>query len=335
MSGAEPLSDDRIGKGEDSTVDHNTKKFWFKDRSDDSFTNMVVDSSPVSRVSWKDKLLGGSVSNSLDGAANLDLEFEYGDICRSNLNGILAIDFSDHITKILIKGMKLIVVVKLFGRNIVQPWTVDFDPSRPFPCGVLAWIRFPGKDSWTKTNISKGNLMGSRFKKLSSMDSESLTPNLEMPYKVLGTARFIQGDFIKNMKGKEIEKGSGLVVMVNLDEGLFGRIDDCGLSIESGPHSALGLPQKCNGSSLERLGSQRHPKAKVGLSSNALDPKKHTFVTFQEKLDNKSKPKVRANPSNILKAHGAESKKGNGHSGKSLFKSIRVHRGKFKPASSL
>ncbi|MBA0646029.1 hypothetical protein Goklo_014032, partial [Gossypium klotzschianum] len=54
---------------------------------------MVVDSSPVSGVSWKDKLLGGSVSNSLDGVANLDLEFEDGDIRRSNLNGIPAIDF--------------------------------------------------------------------------------------------------------------------------------------------------------------------------------------------------------------------------------------------------
>ncbi|KAK5835452.1 hypothetical protein PVK06_011141 [Gossypium arboreum] len=49
---------------------------------------MAVDSSPASRVSWKDKLLGGSVSNSLDGDANIDLKFVEGDICRSNLNGL-------------------------------------------------------------------------------------------------------------------------------------------------------------------------------------------------------------------------------------------------------
>ncbi|MBA0709282.1 hypothetical protein Golax_024322 [Gossypium laxum] len=118
MSGTESLFDDRIGEGEDSIADRNTKKVWFKDGSDDSLANMVVDSSLVSGVSWKDKLLGGSVSNSLDGAANLDLEFEDGDIRRSNLNGIPAIDFSDRITKILIKGMEFTVVVKLLGRNI-------------------------------------------------------------------------------------------------------------------------------------------------------------------------------------------------------------------------
>ncbi|MBA0803593.1 hypothetical protein Gohar_013786 [Gossypium harknessii] len=51
MSGAESLSDDQIGKGEDSTADHNTKKVWFKNGSDDSLANMVVDSSSVSGVS--------------------------------------------------------------------------------------------------------------------------------------------------------------------------------------------------------------------------------------------------------------------------------------------
>ncbi|PPD93400.1 hypothetical protein GOBAR_DD09646 [Gossypium barbadense] len=66
------------------------------------------------------------------------------------------------------------------------------------------------------------------------MGSESLTPDLEMSSKVLGTARFIQRDFIKNLKGKEIEKGSGSVVVVNMGEGLSGRVDDCGPSIEFG-----------------------------------------------------------------------------------------------------
>ncbi|MBA0756206.1 hypothetical protein Gogos_000038 [Gossypium gossypioides] len=207
---------------------------------------MVVELSPVSGVSWKDKLLGGSVSNSLDGAANLDLEFEDRDIRISNLNGILAIDFSDRITKILIKGMEFTVVVKLLGRNIVQLWTVDFDLSRPFPCGVLAWIRFP-KIRGQKTKILEGNPVGSQFEKLFFIDSEYLMPDLEVPSKVLGMTRFIQGDFIKNIKGKEIEKGFGSVVVVNLGEGLSGRVDDCGPGIKSGPHSTLSLRQKCNG----------------------------------------------------------------------------------------
>ncbi|MBA0743252.1 hypothetical protein Gogos_005957 [Gossypium gossypioides] len=118
MNGAESLSDDRIGEGEDSTADRNTKRVQFKYESDDSLANMVVDSSPISRVSWKDKLLRGSVSNSLNGVVNLNVEFEDGDISRSNLNGIPAIDFSDRINKILIKGIELTVVVKLLGRNI-------------------------------------------------------------------------------------------------------------------------------------------------------------------------------------------------------------------------
>ncbi|MBA0730716.1 hypothetical protein Golax_020536 [Gossypium laxum] len=118
MSGTESLFDDWIGEEEDFTANRNTKKVQFKDGSDDSLANMVVDSSLVSGVLWKDKLLGGLVSKSLDGAINLDLEFKNWYIRRSNLNGILAIVFSDRITKILIKGMELTMVVKLHGRNI-------------------------------------------------------------------------------------------------------------------------------------------------------------------------------------------------------------------------
>ncbi|MBA0860318.1 hypothetical protein Goshw_016421 [Gossypium schwendimanii] len=42
-------------------------------------------------------------------------EFEDGYIRISNLNGTPTIDFSNRITKILIKGMELTVVVKLLG----------------------------------------------------------------------------------------------------------------------------------------------------------------------------------------------------------------------------
>ncbi|MBA0833782.1 hypothetical protein Goarm_006204, partial [Gossypium armourianum] len=454
MNGAESLSDDRIGEREDFTADCNTKKVRFKDGSDDSLANMVVNSSPISGFSWKDKLLGGSISNSLNGAANLNLEFEDGDIRRSNLNGIPAIEFSDHINKILIKGMELTVVVKfqsrvdydaaltqgpwvVFGHYLtVQLWIVDFNPSRPFPCGVLAWIHFPGlprflyqkkilekigslvrgvikldikidnrerefmsffdrseghggegilKSSLSSETASakKGDallMVGEAFSPWMVVEhSESLMPNFEVPSKGLEAARFIQGDFIKNLKGKRIEKGSGLVAMVNLSEGLLGQVRDM-VSENSGPHSALGLPRKCTSSSLEHFGSQqimsqinnsyslglegaagienkdpivpisfsndkttslhvnptfkKHPELKLGLISNALDLKKHIVATFQEKLDNKSKPKVRANPSNIPKGDGAKSRKGNGHSWKSLFKSIRGREGKFRPTSS-
>ncbi|MBA0717214.1 hypothetical protein Golax_005051 [Gossypium laxum] len=327
MNVAESLSNDRIGEGEDFTTDCNTKKVRFKDGSDDSLENMVVDSSPISEFSWKDKLLVGSISNSLNGAANLNLEFEDGDIHRSNLNGIHAIDFLDRINKILIKGMELTVVVKLLRRNIgfgalYNHITSLWKPTQSFrlmdclgldPLPGSAEILVPEEDlredwkseghggegipksslssetasakkgdallmvgeafspwmvverkSWCKkegirgqkTKILEGNLVGSKFEMLSSMDSESLTSNLEMPSKGLGAARFIQGDFIKNLKGKRIEKGSGLVAMVNLSEGLLGQVGDM-VSENSRPHSALGLPQKCTGSSLEHFGSQQ------------------------------------------------------------------------------
>ncbi|MBA0846787.1 hypothetical protein Goshw_007348 [Gossypium schwendimanii] len=162
MKSIESLSGDRIGEGEDSIIDRNTKKVQFKDGGDGCLANMVVDSASVSGVLWKDKLLGGSISNSLGDATNLDLVFEDGDILRSNINGIPAIDFSGRINKILVKEMVSIVMVKLLGCDIgygvlhnrpwivfghyliVQPWTVDFDSSRPFPCDVLAWIHFLG-----------------------------------------------------------------------------------------------------------------------------------------------------------------------------------------------
>ncbi|KAH1080301.1 hypothetical protein J1N35_020062 [Gossypium stocksii] len=199
MNDFDSMFDDRIGVGDNSTTDHTTKKVRFKDRSEDALANMVVDASPASRVSWKDKLLSGAISNPLDGDTDFDLEFVEGNIRRSNLNGIPAIDFSEYINKILFKGIELMVVVKLLGRSIgygtlfnritslwkpvqpfslmdmangyhlvrfqcrvdydvalsqgpwivfghyltVQPWSVDFDPSRSFPYSVLAWIRFP------------------------------------------------------------------------------------------------------------------------------------------------------------------------------------------------
>ncbi|MBA0790877.1 hypothetical protein Gohar_015494 [Gossypium harknessii] len=118
MNGVESLFGDRIGKGEDSIIDRNTKKVQCKDGGDGSLANMVVDSASVSGVSWKDKLLRGLVSNSLGGATNLDLVFEDGDILRSNINGIPAIDFSDRINKILVKEIESIMVVKLLGCNI-------------------------------------------------------------------------------------------------------------------------------------------------------------------------------------------------------------------------
>ncbi|KAK5772345.1 hypothetical protein PVK06_048630 [Gossypium arboreum] len=49
---------------------------------------------------------------------NVDLEFEDGDIFRSTVNGIPAIDFLKRIKRLLVKDMETTIVIKLLGRNI-------------------------------------------------------------------------------------------------------------------------------------------------------------------------------------------------------------------------
>ncbi|MBA0753650.1 hypothetical protein Gogos_021601 [Gossypium gossypioides] len=119
---------------------------------------MVVDLSPKAGVPWKDKLLRGKADGpSLNfGIINEeDLVFVEGDILRSTVNGIPAINFSDQIKDWLVKDMETTVVVKLLGLNMsygvicghyltIQPGTVDFNPLKLFPSMVLAWIRFLG-----------------------------------------------------------------------------------------------------------------------------------------------------------------------------------------------
>ncbi|PPS19913.1 hypothetical protein GOBAR_AA00672 [Gossypium barbadense] len=129
------------------------------------------------RTSWKDKLLEGRAVGSstspmtLEGCTDEEFDFEDVDISRSIVNGILTIDFSEQIQKLLVKDMDSIVVVKLLGHNIgygvllnqisslwkhSQPFhlmdslpyllllSMDFNPLKPFPSMVLAWIHFLG-----------------------------------------------------------------------------------------------------------------------------------------------------------------------------------------------
>ncbi|MBA0612787.1 hypothetical protein Godav_013347, partial [Gossypium davidsonii] len=48
---------------------------------------------------------------------DVDLKFEDGDILRSTLNKILAIDFSERFKRILVKDMETTVVFKLLGND--------------------------------------------------------------------------------------------------------------------------------------------------------------------------------------------------------------------------
>ncbi|KAH1032556.1 hypothetical protein J1N35_044730 [Gossypium stocksii] len=79
----------------------------------------------------------------------------------------------------------------------------------------------------------------------------------------------------------------------------------------------------------------------INLSSNGLDPKRHTVVNFKEDLDSISKAKMGnggsmtcGNSSSLSRTYGVDNRKGSGHNGKSIVKSIRGRGGRFKPTSS-
>lgn len=111
-------SDGRTDIGTFTEEERNTKKVRFKVVGEDSMDNMVVDTTPVKEVSWKEMLLGRNGFESGDGASDGDLIIEDSDILRSSINGIPAINFSERLKNILIRDMETTVVVKLLGRNI-------------------------------------------------------------------------------------------------------------------------------------------------------------------------------------------------------------------------
>lgn len=103
----------------------NTKKIRFKEDNNGKITDMLVETRASSSISWEDKLLGTNPGDlntvgvvSFGFSVDVDLEILEGDIHRSMVNGIPAIDFSERIQQILYKEMEQTVVIKLLGRNI-------------------------------------------------------------------------------------------------------------------------------------------------------------------------------------------------------------------------
>ncbi|PPR90069.1 hypothetical protein GOBAR_AA30618 [Gossypium barbadense] len=155
---------------------------------------------------WKDRFMGTGLltddktETPFKEVEEDDLGLLEGDIKKTSVNDISAIEFSKRITQLLIKDMEHTVVIKLLGRNIgyttlqnkihflwqpsqpfrlmdiekgyylakfrnpgdyervlsqglwivygqyltVQPWSIDFNLSQPYPNMVMAWIQFPG-----------------------------------------------------------------------------------------------------------------------------------------------------------------------------------------------
>ncbi|KAG8472739.1 hypothetical protein CXB51_034646 [Gossypium anomalum] len=79
---------------------------------------------PTLSLSWKDKLLGGSIGETdpdstvpAEGNDN-DLELLEGDVNTTTIDGVQAITFSDRLKNLLFREMEFTIIVKLLGRNI-------------------------------------------------------------------------------------------------------------------------------------------------------------------------------------------------------------------------
>lgn len=101
--------------GGDNPTDRNTKNFSFKDLDPEANSDMVVDSTPTLRMSWREKVLGQGISGS---GWEKDLEFLGGDITRTIVNGIPTINFSERVQQILVRDMASTVLVKLLDRSL-------------------------------------------------------------------------------------------------------------------------------------------------------------------------------------------------------------------------
>ncbi|MBA0734685.1 hypothetical protein Gogos_018583 [Gossypium gossypioides] len=102
------------------------------------------------KVSWKQMFIGKGEQNQDENLKSLgkncdgDLEFLEGDVKKSMVNGIPAIEFSERIQQILFKGMETTMVLKLLGRNIGYATLFNrisslWRPTTPLP-GLLGFM---------------------------------------------------------------------------------------------------------------------------------------------------------------------------------------------------
>ncbi|MBA0699236.1 hypothetical protein Goari_000890 [Gossypium aridum] len=95
------------------------KEVRFRDKDDNTHSDVMINLSIDQPTFWKDKLVGHSsksVYKELDKKEDFDIL--EGDIQKSFVNGVPFISFSDRIHQILIQGMDNTIVLKLLGRNI-------------------------------------------------------------------------------------------------------------------------------------------------------------------------------------------------------------------------
>nr|KJB81348.1 hypothetical protein B456_013G140300 [Gossypium raimondii] len=162
------------GEREDLIGDRNTKKVHFKDLDSGVENDMVVDSTPTLEISWRDKVLGRGAP---DSGRDEDFEFLDGNVVRTTVNGVSAINFSERIQRILFRNMattkpsqqihimdveNCYFLIKFQSHDdyervltqgpwivlgqypTVQPWTPEFNPLQAFPSSTMVWVRLPG-----------------------------------------------------------------------------------------------------------------------------------------------------------------------------------------------
>ncbi|MBA0814626.1 hypothetical protein Gohar_020442 [Gossypium harknessii] len=207
-----------------------------------------------------------------------------------------------------------------------------------------------------KAKVAEGNLAGSRFTSLNSLDKQPV--DLGTENSGLKEITFKQGEFIKKLKENRPGSSSGLLVEGNKGKEVLGQGNFIGPAEQTSDLAHLGDEQKITGRGLTRLGPASDLKNKhsslhfnptfegplelvVDLNPNFLDPKRHSAVNFKENSDHKLKStgsNNRSGASNILnvlpKGYGLDNKKGSGHNGRTLNKTIHGRGGRFKIAGS-
>ncbi|KAK5785349.1 hypothetical protein PVK06_039923 [Gossypium arboreum] len=164
----------------------------------------------------------------------------------------------------------------------------------------------------------------------------------------LGNIRLNRGAFLKNLKGRGLKLRNGLLARGKLDEGNGSESHFLGFEFKwrngisaKNLTAPISLPKDKATSLHGNPTFEGRHGVKVNLISKVLDPKRHTIVTFKENLDNNSKSKiekrllmVHRDPFSISRGYGVESRKGRGHNGKLIIKSIRRRGVRFKPVGS-
>ncbi|KAL4366553.1 hypothetical protein GQ457_05G015760 [Hibiscus cannabinus] len=82
---------------------------------------IVVPPAPSSTLSYKDTLLASGSAGSQPAVDTIDDEeviLLEGNVARSNVEGVISIQFSEHVQVLVIKNLEMTIVIKLLGRRI-------------------------------------------------------------------------------------------------------------------------------------------------------------------------------------------------------------------------